>query len=92
MSEHEHLTDIKRDAVALWIAVAGADIEGQQNLVANTKCPSCLAIQTAVLGVILIADEPFLNDAGFLQMRPAELRELESALSGMRDALNGEQQ
>ena len=91
MNTHEHLRDVKQDAIALWLAVASGDQDGQQALVAHTPCAGCLVLQAICLGIILIADEPFLNDAGLIQMPPAELHELESALAGMREAVNGEQ-
>ena len=84
---HDHLIDIKRDAIALWLAVASSDLVAQQNLVANTQCPACLAIQVAVLGITLTADEPFLNHAGFIEMPQAELEDLENTLAIMREGL-----
>jgi hypothetical protein len=86
---HAHLADTKRDAVALWRAVLASDMEGAGVIAANTPCQGCLAIQAVVLGLVVTADEPYLNDEGLITLPPDEREQLDAFLMGWQDVENG---
>jgi hypothetical protein len=79
--EDEHLADVKRDAIALWRAVLGGDHEGAGVIASNTRCGGCLAIQAVGLGIVLTADEPFIDDTGHVAVSDAEREAIDDFLA-----------
>lgn len=81
----EHLADVKRDAVALWRAVAGGDHMAAAVIAANATCAACVAIQAVTLGLVVIADEPSLDNAGYIVLPEVERAELDGFLAALQE-------
>lgn len=87
----EALADTKRDAAALYRAVIGGDYHAASILAANTRCQGCLAIQAAILGVVLAVEDAeslSIGDDGHVVVGAEYREELDELLSGMLDGLN----
>jgi hypothetical protein len=86
---HEHVADIKRDAVALWLAVVNGDPEGAGVITGNTPCRGCLAMQCVVLGLAAFADEPYIGAGGNIAVPPAERERIAGLLASFRPDADG---
>jgi hypothetical protein len=85
------LADTKRDAAALYRAIIGGDYHAASILANNTRCQGCLAIQTAILGVVLAAEDDeslSIGDDGHLAVGAEYREELDEVLTGMLGGLN----
>ena len=74
MQAHDdELLDAKRDAIALFRALLAGDHVGSRTIIECTGCKGCLALQAALLGVILSADGVEVDDAGIVTGDDPEL-------------------
>lgn len=81
----EHMADVKRDAVALWRAIVGGDHMGAAAIAANAACSGCVAVQAVNLGLVITAENPRLDDAGFIELPEDERVALDGFLAELQE-------